>query len=335
MDWNAVWTKILDFLTSGGITLLKVLGVFVVGYLLIRVLKIVIRKILYKTPLTKLIQKYVMNAITFVLYVALLLIILQVIGIQVSALLAAIAAAGLALALALQDTLKSITNGIVLIVTKPFKENDFVHIDGVTGRVKSINFFTTTIETLDNHKIIIPNKNMVNFTIENNTYYEKRRFSYKFKVTHSTDISKLEEIVINAILSNPNVYTDPKPVLLCKSIEENGVVFEARGWCPSEMPLFETTEAEVLKTLYNELKKNNIEIANKELVIFNQSRPKVYVDSAPLPERDMSKQPQTTHQQDIPFFEYVDKMEEGTTSKLKKSFKKVKKPLKKLQKNKK
>ena len=333
MDWNTIWTKILDVLTSGGITLLKVIGVFVVGYLLIRVLKIVIRKILYKTPLTKLIQKYVMNAITFVLYVALLLIILQVIGIQVSALLAAIAAAGLALALALQDTLKSITNGIVLIVTKPFKENDFVHIDGVTGRVKSINFFTTTIETLDNHKIIIPNKNMVNFTIENNTYYEKRRFSYKFKVTHSTDISKLEEIVINAILSNPNVYTDPKPVLLCKSIEENGVEFEARGWCPSEMPLFEITEAEVLKTLYNELKKNGIEIANKQLVVFNEKRPASYVDNTPLPERDMSVQPTTTHQQDVSFFDYVDNIENKHSSKLKKHFKKPKKQTKKIKKN--
>lgn len=324
MDWNTIWTKILDVLSTGGITLLKVIGVFVVGYLIIRVLKIVIRKILLKTPLTKLIQKYVMNAITFVLYVALLLIILQVIGIQVSALLAAIAAAGLAVALALQDTLKSITNGIVLIVTKPFKENDFVHIDGVTGRVKSINFFTTTIETLDNHKIIIPNKNMVNFTIENNTYYEKRRFSYKFKVSHSTDISRLEEIVLAAILSNPNVYTDPKPVLLCKSIEENGVEFEARGWCPSEMPLFEITEAEVLKTLYNELKRNGIEIANKQLVIFNENRPQPYVDDRPLPERDMSVEPQTNHQQDLSFYEYVDKMEENHTSKIKKHFKKPK-----------
>ena len=313
MTWSEIWDKIVAFLSTGGITILKVIGVFVLGYVAIRVIKYVVRKLLKKTPLSSLIQKYVMNTITFALYFVLLIIILQAMGLEISALLAALSAAGLALALALQDTLKSLTNGIVLLVTKPFKENDFIKMENVVGHVRSIGFFTTTVETLDNVRLIIPNKNMVNYTIENNTFYDKRRFSYKFKVSHSTDISQLETIVKNAILSNPNVFTKPEPVLLCKEIDEDGVLFEARGFCPSVMPLFERTEADVLQTIYNELKKNNIEIANKKIIVYNEQRPEFYVDQTPLPQRDMSKEPQTNHQQDIGFYEYVDKMEENST----------------------
>lgn len=316
MTWAEYCEKVLTFVTTGGLTLLKMLGVFVIGYLLIRLVKGIAKKFLKRLKLSTLIQKYILNTITFLLYLGLIIVILQVMGIQITAFLTALAAAGLAVGLALQDTLKSITNGIVLIITKPFKENDFVKIDQVTGKVRSINFFTTTIETLDNRRLIIPNKNMVNFTIENNTHHLKRRFAYRFKVSHSTDTTKLEQVVKNAILSNPEVYTSPAPQLLCKEIEENGVVFEARGWCPSEMPRFEIVEAEVLQTLYNEIKKAGIELASKTIVVHNQPQKDVFVDQTPLPERDMSKEPEANHEENLSFYELMDKKEEEAVKKL-------------------
>lgn len=316
MTWAEYCEKVLTFVTTGGLTLLKVVGVFIIGYLLIRLVKVIVKKLLKRFKLSSLIQKYILNILTFVLYLGLTLIILQVIGIQITALLTTIAAAGLAVGLALQDTLKSITNGIVLIITKPFKENDFVKIDQVMGKVRSINFFTTTIETLDNRRLIIPNKNMVNFTIENNTHHLKRRFSYRFKVSHTTNTTRLEEVVKNAILSNPDVYTTPAPQLLCKEIEENGVVFEARGWCPSEMPRFEIVEAQVLQTLYNEIKKAGIELASKTIVIINDAKKDVFVDETPLPSRDLTKEPEAHHEENLSFYEMLDKKEEDAVKKL-------------------
>ena len=316
MTWAEYCEKVLTFVTTGGLTLLKVVGVFIIGYLLIRLVKVIVKKLLKRFKLSSLIQKYILNILTFVLYLGLTLIILQVIGIQITALLTTIAAAGLAVGLALQDTLKSITNGIVLIITKPFKENDFVKIDQVMGKVRSINFFTTTIETLDNRRLIIPNKNMVNFTIENNTHHLKRRFSYRFKVSHTTNTTHLEEVVKNAILSNPDVYTTPAPQLLCKEIEENGVVFEARGWCPSEMPRFEIVEAQVLQTLYNEIKKAGIELASKTIVVINDAKKDVFVDETPLPSRDLNKEPEAHHEENLSFYEMLDKKEEDAVKKL-------------------
>lgn len=316
MTWAEYCEKVLTFVTTGGLTLLKVVGVFIIGYLLIRLVKVIVKKLLKRFKLSSLIQKYILNILTFVLYLGLTLIILQVIGIQITALLTTIAAAGLAVGLALQDTLKSITNGIVLIITKPFKENDFVKIDQVMGKVRSINFFTTTIETLDNRRLIIPNKNMVNFTIENNTHHLKRRFSYRFKVSHTTNTTHLEEVVKNAILSNPDVYTTPAPQLLCKEIEENGVVFEARGWCPSEMPRFEIVEAQVLQTLYNEIKKAGIELASKTIVVINDAKKDVFVDETPLPSRDLTKEPEAHHEENLSFYEMLDKKEEDAVKKL-------------------
>ena len=120
--------------------------------------------------------------------------------------MAGLAAIGLAVGLALQESISSLANGIILIFTKPFKKDDSVTINGISGKVVAIQFFNTIIDTWDNKRIIIPNKNVVNYQIENVNYHETRRFSIKFKVSINTDI-KNKRITKSTLLSNEKVLT--------------------------------------------------------------------------------------------------------------------------------
>lgn len=324
MDWNAIWDKVLDILTNGGLTLLKLIGVFILGYIVIRIIKKILRKITTKAKMDRLVQKFLLNAVSFALYFVLALTLIQTAGIAVTGLVAAVAAIGLAIGLALQDVLASVVNGIVLVMVRPFKEGDSVNIGGVSGQVVSINFFNTVIDTWDNKRVIIPNKNMIGYTIENEYYHDRRRNSFKFKVAHNTNIKELEKLLIDTACANPRVFTDPMPSMVMKEISETGVEIEFRFWVVSEE--YAGTGNQVMQAVYNELKKNNIELANNRIVIYNEERnPNTWVDTAPLAERDRTIQPDTGRTEQLTLGSYLDSLEVKVKNKRKKSKKNNKK----------
>lgn len=307
MDWEAIGNTLWQILTDGGIMLLKLIGVFILGYIIIRIVKAVVKKLIAKTRLDSIAQKFLVNTLSFLLYFALTLILIQTAGIPITGLLTAIAAAGLAVALALQDALTSLANGVILVLTKPFKKDDSVVINGISGKVQSINFFNTIIDTWDNRRIIIPNKNMISYQIENSNYHAKRRFSFKFKVSNNTDFKNLQNIVINAIVSNSKVFTDPYPQLNFREFTDTGITVEARAWANSED--LDTVSREVMQTVFNEIKKHKIEIANNSLIVYSEKRnTELPFENTPLPVRDLSIQPKSTREEQIGFEEYLDKI---------------------------
>ena len=324
MDWNAIWDKVLDILTNGGLTLLKLIGVFILGYIVIRIIKKILRKITTKAKMDRLVQKFLLNAVSFALYFVLALTLIQTAGIAVTGLVAAVAAIGLAIGLALQDVLASVVTGIVLVMVRPFKEGDSVNIAGVSGQVVSINFFNTVIDTWDNKRVIIPNKNMIGYTIENEYYHDRRRNSFKFKVAHNTNIKELEKLLIDTACANPRVFTDPMPSMVMKEISETGVEIEFRFWVVSEE--YAGTGNQVMQAVYNELKKNNIELANNRIVIYNEERNRnTWVDTTPLAERDRTIQPDTGRTEQLTLGSYLDSLEVKVKNKRKKSKKNNKK----------
>ena len=116
------------------------------------------------------------------LYLLLILILAQIIGIPITGLVALISAAGLAVSLALQDSLSNLANGIIIISTKPFHEGDYVQINGVEGTVKNIRMLTTALVTPDNKLIVLPNSNIVTNEIVNYNVLGRRRVDLTFSV---------------------------------------------------------------------------------------------------------------------------------------------------------
>lgn len=113
---------------------------------------------------------------------------LPAVGIQVSGLMAVLATAGFAIGLAFQGTLSNFSAGILLLVFRPFKVGDLVNIAGITGKVNEIDLFTTTLDTLDNRRMILPNSSIAGNTIENMTFHEHRRVEVSVGVDRSASL---------------------------------------------------------------------------------------------------------------------------------------------------
>jgi small conductance mechanosensitive channel len=122
-------------------------------------------------------------------------------GISVAGAATVLAAAGFAIGLAFQGTLSNFSSGILLLVFRPFKVGDSVVVGGVSGKVNEIDLFTTTIDTTDNRRLILPNSSIAGTTIENITFHNHRRVDLVVGVSYKSDIDKTRQVLSEAVES--------------------------------------------------------------------------------------------------------------------------------------
>jgi small conductance mechanosensitive channel len=127
--------------------------------------------------------------------------VLSQVGVKLGGLATILAAAGFAIGLAFQGTLSNFAAGVLLLVFRPFKVGDFINAAGVMGKVNEIDLFTTTLDTPDHRRIIVPNSSISGSTIENVSYHRHRRAEVLVGVAYSADIDRTREALTNACLA--------------------------------------------------------------------------------------------------------------------------------------
>lgn len=265
MSWEELWNGIVNFFTVGGLTILKTIGIWIVGYIVIRVVMIVLKKIFSKTKLEKVAQSFFLSIIKFVLYFILLVMVLQQLGVAITGLIAAMSAVGLAIGLALQNSLANVASGIILLINQPFKEGDFVNINGVEGNVKNVKILTTALVTTDNKIVILPNSTVANNSIINYSARRTRRLEFTFNVDYKTDTALVNKIVIDVMKSNGKVQLEPAPFCALKTFGESSIDFFAHCWVASED--YWDVYYYIMDNVFNEFKRNNIEIPFKQIEV--------------------------------------------------------------------
>ena len=157
---------------------------------------------------------------------------------------------------------------------------------------------------------------MINYEIENTNYHGTRRMSFEFTVSHNTDIELLRKLVIESFLSNKKVFTAPAPELLLREINETGIKFEARAWTVSDD--LAGVLPNCMQVIYNEIKKNGIELASKSLVVYNEERNKnLFYDNKPLAFRDLTQNPEIKDNEDASLEKQIEDFAFGRIKKIK------------------
>lgn len=145
--------------------------------------------------------RFVRKLVFYAIMVCAVLGVLQYFGLGIASFAAVIAAAGFAVGLAFQGTLSNFSAGIMLLVFRPFKVGDVVGAAGITARVYEIDLFTTTFDTFDNRRIIVPNSSITGTTIENITFHKQRRVDVQVGVEYAADLVKTRETLTAAVES--------------------------------------------------------------------------------------------------------------------------------------
>ncbi len=155
---------------------------------------------------------------------------LDMIGIPVTSLLAVLAAAGLAVGLALRDSLSNIAGAVMIISLRPFKVGDFVEAGGVSGTVERVDIFHTTLRTPDNRVISVPNGSVANDSIVNFTAREQRRIDLNIGISYADDIPAAKRIIVEVLESEPRVLKEPSPMILVDNLGDSSVDLVVRPW---------------------------------------------------------------------------------------------------------
>ena len=177
-----------------------------------------------------LIAELAITALKVFLFLFVLISALSSLGVQTNTLLAAVGAAGLAIGLALQSSLSNLAAGILLAVNKIFKKADYIEANGVAGSVTSIGLFTTTLRTIDNRSVTVPNDALFSNNIVNYSRFPIRRIDLRVSIAYEDDVQVACQVLTDLLNQSDAVVDRQDVVVGVESFGEYGVNLLVRCW---------------------------------------------------------------------------------------------------------
>jgi small conductance mechanosensitive channel len=197
-----------------------------------------------------------------IIYMSLLVMValaaVQQLGVEATSFFAILGAAGLAIGLALKDSLSNFSSGVMLVLFRPFKVGDYVDAGGVAGTVDSIKIFNTIMITPDNRVITVPNSQIYAGSITNFSARETRRIDLVFGVSYDDNVVRAKEIIKSVLDADERILEDPAPTIMMLELADSSVNFAVRPWVASGD--YWAVRGDVLEAVKKALEDNGLSI---------------------------------------------------------------------------
>ena len=223
--------NIVEILGSYAFSLVMALLIFIIGKWAVNKIVTLLGKVLRKVKgMDETLIKFLENIVYYALMIVVLLTALGKLGVETTSFLAILGAAGLAIGLALKDSLGNFASGVMIILFKPFKVGDAVTAAGVTGSVREVGIFNSVFITPDNQKIIIPNGAITSGSIININAHDTRRVDLIVGIGYNDDIKKTKDVLNDIITSNEKILLDKGITVAVSELADSSVNFVVRAW---------------------------------------------------------------------------------------------------------
>ena len=206
--------------------------IFLIGRKLIGFLLKLLDKFLAKTSIDVGVSKFLLSAARTCMYAILIFMIVGQLGVNTASIVTVMGAAGLAISMSLQGSLSNVAGGILILLMKPFRVGDYVMTSFGDGTVQAIGLVYTTITTVDNRVLTIPNGTLANSAVTDASMMPERRLDISVGISYDSDIRKAKEIMEEVYRSCPAVIADKGINVHVSSLGDSAVVIEAFGWVP-------------------------------------------------------------------------------------------------------
>ena len=230
MDLQKIMQGIVEWFQANGISMVKYLIFLIIGFFVSAKIAGIVAAVMRKRNIDKAVIGLIRKLIYYSLVIVIIFSVLTGLGFNVASLVTIIGAAGLAIGLALKDSLSHLASGVLLVIFRPFTIGDYVNVGGSEGIVDEIGLFHTTLKTVDNKIIVIPNSSVANSSIFNFTKEEKRRVDIVFGIGYEDDLKKAKELILKIAENNEKVLKDPAPQVVVLELGDNSVNLQVRAW---------------------------------------------------------------------------------------------------------
>lgn len=256
----------LPAVTQFAIRIVVALFVFWIGGKLIRWVQNVLRRSLGKARIDEGAVQFMCSLTRFILYALLIFNIAAYFGVKESSVAALLGTAGVTIGLALQGGLANIAGGMMLLLFKPFQVGDYIVQDlqgGCEGTVIKIEICYTTLLSVDNKHIVIPNGTLSNSTITNVTARDQRKLEVKVGISYNSDMHKAKEILEHLLKEDEDTKADEEMVVFVDSLADSAVIMGFRVWVPTER--YWAAKWRLNERIKEEFDANGIEIPYNQL----------------------------------------------------------------------
>ncbi len=218
----------MDFLVS----LVAVLVILIVGKIAIGIICGMLSKTIKKSAhASEILQGFVINVAHKLLWVIVLMIALQRLGIDIAPLIAGLGVTGFIVGFAFQESLGNLAAGLMIALNEPFKVGNFIESGGISGVVRELNMMATTLTTPDNKKVVIPNSKVWGAAITNFSALDTRRVDLIVGISYAADIGKAQEVIGDVVRNNELVLSDPETRIEVVEMADSSINLIVRPWC--------------------------------------------------------------------------------------------------------
>ena len=242
-----------------GLNAIYAIIILIAGWLISGYARTYLRKLLkLSDKIDATVVSFASNIIRYLILIVVGIAVLQLFGIETTSLVAVLGASTLAIGLALQGTLSNVAAGVLLLIFRPFKVDDYITVGGYSGTVSEISLFTTELVTPQNVLIILPNSDTWGTPIENHTAKQTRRLDLTVGIGYEDDINHAIEIFQTVIKEDERIHDDPEPFVKVANLGDSSVEIVTRVWCNTEEVW--NLKFDLLKKLKESLDKGGISI---------------------------------------------------------------------------
>lgn len=260
---DAAISAVSGWVLNTGIKIIISLVILLISF---RIIKRITRRITKKCEDGKY-DKTIMKTLAYVFSIGaktlVLVCLIGYLGIDTSGITALIASLGVCIGLAVNGAVSNLAGGVIILVTRPFKVDDYIEAQGVSGTVEDIHMICTKLRTPDNKVVYIPNGILSNGNIINYSEKDTRRVEVKFDISYDSDYNKAKQLIWDIVTAHELTLDDPAPFVRMTEHGDSAIVITARAWVKSSD--YWTVNFDLLESVKESLEKNGIEIPYNQL----------------------------------------------------------------------
>ena len=228
------WQRLFEGLGDFGIALARSVIVFFVLRVIAKITLKLLIKVLQRGHTDEMLIGFARSIGNAFLMLIVVIASLNALGVDTTSLIAILATAGLAVGLALQDSMKNFASGVLLLIFKPFNKGDYIEAGGTDGVVQTISLFSTLMLTFDNREVIVPNGAIWGGVITNYSARDTRRVDMVFGIGYGDDLARARTVIDDILSTDERILADPAPWVAVSELADSSVNFIVRPWVKSE-----------------------------------------------------------------------------------------------------
>ena len=234
IDLESILRQLINIVSAWGLNIIGAIVLLIIGRFVARWARQLIRRLMQRGEADATLVPFVAGLAYYLILAFVAVAVLGMVGVQTASMVAVLGAAGLAVGLALQGTLANFASGVMLLVFRPFGVGDYIDAGGTAGSVDAVGLFSTTLNTPDNVRIVIPNSAVYGNTIKNYAANPTRRNDIVVGVSYDDDLAVAVSTIERVLREDERVLAEPAPVVAVSELGDSSVNIVVRPWCTKE-----------------------------------------------------------------------------------------------------